>query len=473
ALDPVGESPAPVPAVRDRARGPTPRAKSDAPGDRLPALRPGDRCGRGRASAELVAAHATGLPAPAHRARERGRGPAPARGLPRRAPRPRRAEAPRAARSRLARTPRGEGRRAAALARGLVPHRGSSSQRWHRRPHEVLVPRRGAVRSGERRARPVRHRGDSRDDESPGDHRREPFAAGTRRRARCLPRLVAAARPRARRSSARSARPRRRSAAITPGGRVASGRRVLPGCRAGAPRAVRGARTPPRLPSPSTEANTGQRACIAPVFARTASSSQGNIKHLSTGACQLPRHGQATGVLARRLAPRRLLGGRRPGDCCSGGCAVPRRTVDRGGPRRRRLPLARRRHRRSRRLRRRALGLRAHAQRGALEGKERNMTDAPGSTTGRVKKLILLVGVIAVGASVAVGVALATAPSGTRTVDYQANGTIPDAVHYNVDGVKLQVKGPTDAVTQTITYGPHSSSGWHSHIGIVLVTVKD
>jgi quercetin dioxygenase-like cupin family protein len=101
------------------------------------------------------------------------------------------------------------------------------------------------------------------------------------------------------------------------------------------------------------------------------------------------------------------------------------------------------------------------------------MTDAPGSTTGRVKKLILLVGVIAVGASVAVGVALATAPSGTRTVDYQANGTIPDAVHYNVDGVKLQVKGPTDAVTQTITYGPHSSSGWHSHIGIVLVTVKD
>jgi len=65
------------------------------------------------------------------------------------------------------------------------------------------------------------------------------------------------------------------------------------------------------------------------------------------------------------------------------------------------------------------------------------MTDTPGSMAGRVKKLILLVGVIAVGASVAVGVALATAPSGTRTVDYQANGTIPDAVHYNVDGVKL------------------------------------
>ena len=33
------------------------------------------------------------------------------------------------------------------------------------------------------------------------------------------------------------------------------------------------------------------------------------------------------------------------------------------------------------------------------------MTDTPGSMAGRVKKLILLVGVIAVGASVAVGVA--------------------------------------------------------------------
>ncbi|MDP9307389.1 MAG: hypothetical protein M3P15_03670 [Actinomycetota bacterium] len=89
-----------------------------------------------------------------------------------------------------------------------------------------------------------------------------------------------------------------------------------------------------------------------------------------------------------------------------------------------------------------------------------------------MKKLILLVSVVAI-AAIGVGVALATGPSGSRTVDYAATGTLPDAVHFNADRVKLQTKDPTDVVTQTITYGPGSSSGWHSHVGIVVVVVKD
>ncbi len=76
-------------------------------------------------------------------------------------------------------------------------------------------------------------------------------------------------------------------------------------------------------------------------------------------------------------------------------------------------------------------------------------------------------------AATGVGVAMATAPSGTRTVDYAATGTLPDSVHYNSDRIKLQTKDPANIVTQTITYGPGSSSGWHSHVGIVVVTVKD
>jgi hypothetical protein len=84
---------------------------------------------------------------------------------------------------------------------------------------------------------------------------------------------------------------------------------------------------------------------------------------------------------------------------------------------------------------------------------------------------VLLAGLVVVG--IAAGVAAATDPSGTRTVDYQANGTLPGDVHYNVDRIKFQIKDRTDLVTQTLTYGAHSSSGWHSHIGIVLVTVKD
>jgi quercetin dioxygenase-like cupin family protein len=88
------------------------------------------------------------------------------------------------------------------------------------------------------------------------------------------------------------------------------------------------------------------------------------------------------------------------------------------------------------------------------------------------KRLILLIGVIVL-AGAGVGVALATAPSGTRTVDYAATGTIPQAVHFNADRIKLQTKDVANVVTQTITYGPGSSSGWHSHVGIVVVVVKD
>jgi quercetin dioxygenase-like cupin family protein len=88
------------------------------------------------------------------------------------------------------------------------------------------------------------------------------------------------------------------------------------------------------------------------------------------------------------------------------------------------------------------------------------------------KRLILLLGVMAL-MGIGVGVALATAPSGGRSVDYAATGTIPEAVHFNADRIKLQTKDPASIVTQAITYGPGSSSGWHSHVGIVVVTVKD
>jgi quercetin dioxygenase-like cupin family protein len=90
-----------------------------------------------------------------------------------------------------------------------------------------------------------------------------------------------------------------------------------------------------------------------------------------------------------------------------------------------------------------------------------------------MKRLILLVSAIALVTGIGVGVALATAPSGVRTVDYSATGTIPDAVHFNADGIKLQTKDTANVVTQTITYEPGSSSGWHSHVGIVVVIVKD
>ena len=90
-----------------------------------------------------------------------------------------------------------------------------------------------------------------------------------------------------------------------------------------------------------------------------------------------------------------------------------------------------------------------------------------------MRKLVLLTAVVAAGAAIGVGVAVATAPSGGRTVDYAATGSIPDAVHFNADRIKFQTKDPAAIVTQQLTYQPGASSGWHSHVGIVLVTVKD
>jgi hypothetical protein len=88
------------------------------------------------------------------------------------------------------------------------------------------------------------------------------------------------------------------------------------------------------------------------------------------------------------------------------------------------------------------------------------------------RRLILLTGLIAL-AGIGVGVALATLPSGGRTVDYAVTGTIPEAVHFNADRIKLQTKDVANVVTQLITYQPGASSGWHSHVGIVVVVVKD
>jgi quercetin dioxygenase-like cupin family protein len=90
-----------------------------------------------------------------------------------------------------------------------------------------------------------------------------------------------------------------------------------------------------------------------------------------------------------------------------------------------------------------------------------------------MKRLVLLAGAVAACAAVGVGVALATAPSGGRSVDYAATGVIPEAFHMNADRIKFQTKDPAVVVAQQLTYQPGASSGWHSHVGIVVVVVKD
>lgn len=68
------------------------------------------------------------------------------------------------------------------------------------------------------------------------------------------------------------------------------------------------------------------------------------------------------------------------------------------------------------------------------------------------------------------GTVLAT-PAGGMSASAPLRGTLSQSVHVNIGDVKFQAKAPTDLVTRTITFAVGSTSGWHSHPGIVLVAV--
>ena len=68
------------------------------------------------------------------------------------------------------------------------------------------------------------------------------------------------------------------------------------------------------------------------------------------------------------------------------------------------------------------------------------------------------------------GTVLATASTGFHPT-ILARGTLDESVHYNTGAVKFQTKGSVAFVNVTVTIDPLGNSGWHSHPGVVLVTV--
>ena len=74
---------------------------------------------------------------------------------------------------------------------------------------------------------------------------------------------------------------------------------------------------------------------------------------------------------------------------------------------------------------------------------------------------------------VLVGAALATPGLNVVSAVVQARGTLPeDQIINSKSGVHLKTKGSADIVTQRIVIGGGGHTGWHSHPGPVLVTVK-
>lgn len=68
------------------------------------------------------------------------------------------------------------------------------------------------------------------------------------------------------------------------------------------------------------------------------------------------------------------------------------------------------------------------------------------------------------------GTALAT-PASNFVGAISSRATMADSIHVNVGTVKLQTKGPVDFVTATVNIAAGGTSGWHSHPGVVLVSV--
>ena len=68
------------------------------------------------------------------------------------------------------------------------------------------------------------------------------------------------------------------------------------------------------------------------------------------------------------------------------------------------------------------------------------------------------------------GTALAT-PSLNFVGIVTSRATLSGEVHFNTGAVKFQTKGAVDFVTATVNIAPLATSGWHSHPGVVLVSV--
>jgi quercetin dioxygenase-like cupin family protein len=94
--------------------------------------------------------------------------------------------------------------------------------------------------------------------------------------------------------------------------------------------------------------------------------------------------------------------------------------------------------------------------------------------TGRKRNpRVTLAVVLGIGFLVIGGVAVATPGSGILSAPVHARGTLAkNQVINSKSGIHLKTKGSVDVATQQIVIDGGGSTGWHSHPGPVLVTVK-
>lgn len=103
--------------------------------------------------------------------------------------------------------------------------------------------------------------------------------------------------------------------------------------------------------------------------------------------------------------------------------------------------------------------------------RERNAKRRRATRAGKTRTTIAVA--LGIGFLAAVGAALATPSFGIVSAPVHARGTLDDDQIVNSkSGVHIKTKGSADIVTQQIVIGGAGHTGWHSHPGPVLVTVK-
>ena len=89
--------------------------------------------------------------------------------------------------------------------------------------------------------------------------------------------------------------------------------------------------------------------------------------------------------------------------------------------------------------------------------------------TSRKRRAILAVGAVAAAATIAIAaVAVASPPSNPPPTSI----TIGSGVLTSSSGMGLNIRPGKNTIVAEFTFGPHTSTGWHSHPGKTLVTVQ-
>jgi hypothetical protein len=99
-------------------------------------------------------------------------------------------------------------------------------------------------------------------------------------------------------------------------------------------------------------------------------------------------------------------------------------------------------------------------------------TSSGGSSRVKRRPRVILLA-LALVSLLCVGAAVATPPFNIISAPVHARGTTDGRIDVSSEaGIKLKTRRSIDVATQQIVIGPGGHTGWHSHPGPVLVTVK-